>query len=285
MASLPGITTVSPGLPNASNVAAVCVDAIAIRGFVSPGDCFDNASRRCSPNSWALPKRRDNPLASSRTTDPICSKRGVNARATSTSAAAGSDGAYKATNTSDRVDNGGFGVDGLRVRPSGRMNRSSPSHACNSSRALMLAFPDHDGIRDPGTGIREPGSGNRKSARPVPGSRIPDPDLQHNRAASRTACDRQGRENKDGSVAALNGALDAEPGRGRQTPQGRGRDVDEIDHHHRAHAGLHDEIQGLDGAIDDALQEGARAIDGAHARQPRRINRASGFRYRLAAHP
>ena len=29
------------------------------------------------------------------------------------------------------------------------MNRGLPSHACNSSRAVMLAFPDHDGIRDP----------------------------------------------------------------------------------------------------------------------------------------
>ena len=48
---------------------------------------------------------------------------------------------------------------------------------------------------------------------------------------------------------------------------------------------LHDEVERLDRAIDDALDERAGAVDRAHAGQPRRIDRARGFRDGLAAHP
>ena len=61
--------------------------------------------------------------------------------------------------------------------------------------------------------------------------------------------------------------------------------VDEIDHHQRADAGLHDQVERLDGAIDHALHERARAVHRAHARQPRRIDRDRGFRDGLPAHP
>ena len=61
-------------------------------------DSCDIAASRCSPNSCALPNKRDNPLASSNTSEPHGSNRGVNARATSISAARGTDGAYRAAN-------------------------------------------------------------------------------------------------------------------------------------------------------------------------------------------
>jgi hypothetical protein len=78
---------------------------------------------------------------------------------------------------------------------------------------------------------------------PVPGSRFPGPGIHHNRSAAGTSGDRDRPQDQDGGIAALDGALDAEPRRGGQAAQRVGRHVDQIDRHQRADAGLHDQVE------------------------------------------
>ena len=140
----------------------------------------------------------------------------------------------------------------------------------------MLAFPDHAGMHGlPGAddacrfhGTALPGSRPSRSI----GRRRCAPPASPRGSAPRCRCLRSRARCGTTSTA------------GSRRSAG-GRHVDQIDHHQRAHAGLHDEVERLDRAIDDALDERARAVHGAHAGQPRRIDRAGGFRDGLAAHP
>jgi hypothetical protein len=78
--------TVSPSCPHASSIAA---DAVAASAMAWHSGRW---AWSAAPSSSGLPKSDDKPLTSSSTNGPITWKRGVNACATSTSAATGTEG-------------------------------------------------------------------------------------------------------------------------------------------------------------------------------------------------